>query len=92
MTPRPFLSKLAPLTLMKINRLVVFQNMCLLSATSHAHTLNKWMIRFLIEHALPLDGNASDFSTGTSQIISTETQKFTEQGRFTTFPLSEFPV
>ncbi|KAH8600670.1 hypothetical protein B0O99DRAFT_681546 [Bisporella sp. PMI_857] len=72
-----------------INRLVLFQNMCLLSETSHVHTLNKWMIRFLIEHALPLEEKASDAEMATTSdecdIISTRSQRLAEQGRYTTF-------
>lgn len=87
---------LTRLMLIKINRLVMFQNTCLLSVTQHAHTLNKWMIRFLIEYALPFDGKVPGVVTPTTphefKIISTETQKLAEQGRFTTFPLSGVSV
>lgn len=51
------------------------------------------MIRFLIEYALPVEEKAwpiAGFATEDDlQIISSEAQKFTEQGRFTSFPSLE---
>ncbi|KFZ09041.1 hypothetical protein V502_08985 [Pseudogymnoascus sp. VKM F-4520 (FW-2644)] len=38
-----------------INRLVVFQRSCLRSETSNTHRLDKWMVKFLLQHALALD-------------------------------------
>jgi hypothetical protein len=50
------------------------------------------MIRFLIEHALPEKG--TDVESGITQnerhFIHSETQKLTDQGRFTSFPFSDF--
>jgi hypothetical protein len=50
------------------------------------------MIRFLIEHALPIDDKVSDLASATTphelQLIHVETQKLTNQGRFTSFPFS----
>lgn len=66
--------------------------MCLLSTDQHTHQLDKWMLRFLIEHALPLDQKAfyaNAYSTAlASSIFSRKTQHFTEQGRFTDLSLS----
>ncbi|KAF4636660.1 hypothetical protein G7Y89_g1426 [Cudoniella acicularis] len=77
-----------------IERLVVFQKTCLF-AKQHPHKLNRWMIRFLIEHALPIDEKVSDLAyTSTPhelQIMHVETQKLTDQGRFTNFPLLTHP-
>lgn len=39
----------------KLYRLFVFQNSCLSAVDAHTHKIDRWMIRFLIEHALPLD-------------------------------------
>lgn len=51
------------------------------------------MIRFLIEHALPIEEKVWSIGAFTTaddlQIFSSETQKLTEQGRFTSFPLLE---
>lgn len=35
------------------NRLLVFQNRCLREPAADAYVLNKWTVRFLLEHALP---------------------------------------
>lgn len=52
------------------------------------------MIRFLIEHALPIDEKISDLAASSTphelEFMSVETQKLADQGRFTTFPLSGF--
>lgn len=67
--------------------------MCLLSATSHTHVLSKWMLRFLIEYALPIEKNTTNVDTSVTepelQVVSINTQRFEEQGRFTTFPTYE---
>jgi hypothetical protein len=39
----------------QINRLVTFQRRCLHSEMSNTHPLNKWMVKFLLQHALALD-------------------------------------
>ncbi|KIM99716.1 hypothetical protein OIDMADRAFT_126100 [Oidiodendron maius Zn] len=76
-----------------INRLIEFQNMCLLSATSHTHVLSKWMLRFLIEYALPIERDTTIVDTSVTgpelQVVSIDTQRLEEQGRFTTFPTYE---
>jgi hypothetical protein len=86
----------------QIKRLVVFQNTCLL-AKHHTHKLNKWMIRFLIEHALPIDDKVTNYLATDSTTIThdpphdlsmlhVETQKLTDQGRFTNFALSRASI
>ncbi|KAH7150311.1 fungal-specific transcription factor domain-containing protein [Dactylonectria estremocensis] len=72
-----------------INRLVAFQNFCLLSTDYRTHQLDDWMIRFLIEYALPLE--EKDIQPVKSAMMSdmdgfsSRTQAFTEQGRYTSF-------
>ena len=39
----------------QINRLVIFQRRCLQSEMTNTHRLNKWMVKFLLQHALALD-------------------------------------
>ncbi|KAL5347498.1 hypothetical protein ACLOAV_007810 [Pseudogymnoascus australis] len=43
-----------------INRLIVFQRSCLRSETSNTHRLDKWMVKFLLQHALALDDKESE--------------------------------
>ncbi|KAJ3533831.1 hypothetical protein NM208_g7808 [Fusarium decemcellulare] len=72
-----------------IQRLVTFQNICLLSVEHSSHRLDGWMVRFLIEHSLPLE--ARGFQAVPSGIemepdsLSLMAQEFTEQGRYTDF-------
>ncbi|KAH7134145.1 hypothetical protein EDB81DRAFT_726057 [Dactylonectria macrodidyma] len=72
-----------------INRLIAFQNFCLLSTDHRTHQLDGWMIRFLIEYALPLE--EKDIQPVKSAMMSdidsfsSRTQALTKQGRYTSF-------
>ncbi|KAH8692576.1 hypothetical protein BGW36DRAFT_436274 [Talaromyces proteolyticus] len=70
-----------------INRLLNFQNTCLLfSYRHHTHRLDRWMVRFLFEYALPLNDKAANpHSAAEMEIISTQAQMFSQQGRLSTF-------
>ncbi|KFY06982.1 hypothetical protein V492_07560 [Pseudogymnoascus sp. VKM F-4246] len=46
-----------------INRLIVFQRSCLRSETSNTHRLDKWMVKFLLQHALALDDKELEENT-----------------------------
>lgn len=48
------------LTASQINRLVVFQNSCMRSLSNNTHRFDRWMVSFLLEHAVPLDEKESD--------------------------------
>lgn len=55
-------------------RLLMFQNACLGSSTAQTHRVDRWMIRFLLEHALPLQDRElamSEFSTRDPLSLST---------------------
>lgn len=39
----------------QINCLIVSQTNCILSHNRHTHRLDKWMVRFLIAHAMELE-------------------------------------
>ncbi|KAJ4205028.1 hypothetical protein NW759_014694 [Fusarium solani] len=43
-----------------INRLVVFQKNCIRSLSRNTHRFDKWMVKFLIAHALALEDKADD--------------------------------
>lgn len=45
-----------------MNRLFTFQNACLESVEPGVHNFDRWMIRFLIEHALPLHGEPPELA------------------------------
>ncbi|KAL3447297.1 hypothetical protein BJX65DRAFT_318193 [Aspergillus insuetus] len=59
-----------------INRLMSFQNACLLFAHEHTHQLDCWMTRFLFEYALPLDEKtiSNPHSASELEIISSQTE------------------
>ncbi|KAH7411186.1 hypothetical protein BKA64DRAFT_662873 [Cadophora sp. MPI-SDFR-AT-0126] len=54
------LRKYWPSVELMINRLVVFQQRCLQSEMANTHRLNKWMVRFLLQHALALDDDEDE--------------------------------
>ncbi|RSL74387.1 hypothetical protein CEP53_000283 [Fusarium sp. AF-6] len=74
-----------------ILRLVTFQNVCLLSA-EYTHRLDGWMVRFLIEHSLPLaDKTLQTVPSGidmNTDSLSIRAQELQQQGRYTNFELS----
>lgn len=48
------------LTMPQINRLVVFQKNCIRSLSRNTHRFDKWMVKFLIAHALALEDKVDD--------------------------------
>ncbi|KAF5655842.1 hypothetical protein F25303_323 [Fusarium sp. NRRL 25303] len=82
-----------PNTESMIHRLVTFQNYCLLSKDYRTHTLDGWMLRFLIQYSLPL--GEKDVAPVTSGMdldmdsFSARTQAVTEQGRYTKFNVGD---
>ncbi|KAE8414548.1 hypothetical protein BDV36DRAFT_311748 [Aspergillus pseudocaelatus] len=73
-----------------IDRLMEFQNNCLLlSHRQETHRLDRWMVRFLLEYALPLDDKAIAPPTASEmEIISTQAQFFSQKGRLPEFGVS----
>ncbi|KAH8204113.1 hypothetical protein TruAng_001665 [Truncatella angustata] len=43
-----------------INRLVIFQNNCIKSLTRNTHRFDRWMVKFLLEHALALEEKVAE--------------------------------
>ncbi|KAL2839532.1 hypothetical protein BJX68DRAFT_258802 [Aspergillus pseudodeflectus] len=70
-----------------INRLISFQNTCLLFAHAHMHRLDCWMTRFLFEYALPFDEKtiSDPHSASELKIISSQTEVFAQMGRLVMF-------
>jgi hypothetical protein len=83
---RDYLADILP----KINRLMEFQNNCLLlSDHHHTHRLDRWMLLFLFEYALPLEQKAIDPHTALEmEIISTQAHIFSQRGRLPAFATS----
>lgn len=74
----------------QINRLTNFQKNCLLFSQQPTHRIDRWMVRFLFEYALPLNDKVMDRrSVAELEIISTQAQMFSQQGRLTRF--DDFP-
>ncbi|KAM5362598.1 hypothetical protein ACJA88_013955 [Fusarium oxysporum] len=82
-----------PNTESMIHRLVTFQNYCLLSSDYRTHTLDGWMLRFLIQYSLPLgEKEVAPVTSGMDldmDSFSARTQAVTEQGRYTAFNIDD---
>lgn len=80
-----------------IGRLIMFQNACLRSADTHTHKVDRWMVKYLLEHAILL-GDKSEMElmdtpspvslTDGSLGLREELQRLSERGRFTSSALS----
>lgn len=77
------------LTNTQIERLLVFQDMCLLSTESGTHKLDGWMLRFLIEHSLDIEAKKMQVNPSSlnadSEKLSSKAKELTEQGRYLRF-------
>ncbi|ETS82474.1 hypothetical protein PFICI_04350 [Pestalotiopsis fici W106-1] len=74
------------LTSWQIERLITFQNLCLLAVrneNAQTHQLDRWMLRFLVEHALPLESKVPGLSNMNGMWV--QAQELRKQGRFTDF-------
>lgn len=72
----------------QIERLNTFQEKCLFAVkhdNAQTHQLDRWMLRFLIEHALPLDDEAPAFKNSHIDDVQKQAQELSKQGRFTDF-------
>ncbi|KAM0721303.1 hypothetical protein Q7P37_003591 [Cladosporium fusiforme] len=77
------------------DRLFLFQRACLFSADAHTHKLNRWMVKFLLEHAISLGdkSEASHFDSASASpeelpTDSPEMNRLSERGRLTRRALS----
>ncbi|EXJ78444.1 hypothetical protein A1O1_08844 [Capronia coronata CBS 617.96] len=89
------LKKYWPVSIGKtIERLFVFQDMCLMSADAQStHKIDRWMVRFLLEHSLPLlDEIPPEINDAPSSVEfatpSNHDRSFTERGLITKHVLS----
>lgn len=48
----------------------MFQNSCIESAGLQSHRIDKWMVRFLLQHALVLDNRQSNVTFGSTMPVS----------------------
>ncbi|KAM0189097.1 hypothetical protein ACHAPI_010242 [Fusarium lateritium] len=82
-----------PNTECMIHRLVTFQNYCLLSNDYKTHTLDGWMLRFLIQYSLPLGEKEITPVTSAMDLdmdsFSARTEAVTKQGRYTAFDFED---
>ncbi|RFU24063.1 hypothetical protein B7463_g12275, partial [Scytalidium lignicola] len=68
-----------------MNRLITFQNACLRTALLETHRFDKWMVKFLLQHALALDEkmeSATLTGTGLEQ-FSARNEQLVERSRVT---------
>lgn len=78
----------------EIERLFSFQDMCLASANLNTtHKIDKWMVRFLLEHSLLLydkmPAAGGSLSLAEFAVLSNAQKKLTEEGRLMDNALSE---
>ncbi len=68
-----------------MKRLITFQTICLRTAQLGTHRFDKWMVKFLLQHALALDEmEYSDHHPGiVSQRFSIEDPRLLERSRVT---------
>lgn len=67
----------------QINRLVVFQKNCIRSLGRNTHRFDKWMVKFLIAHALALEDKVDDDLWLDSDISQTPGNAHLERSRIT---------
>jgi hypothetical protein len=63
-------AKLILLGVSKTDRLITFQNSCLESVTLNTHRVDKWMLKFLLQHALTLNTKAVFNQTADASLVS----------------------
>jgi hypothetical protein len=73
------------LTLRQIKRLVVFQKNCMRSLGKNTHRFDKWMVKFLIAHALALEDKVQDLPNPWSEFEMNQMAETAhiERGRIT---------
>ena len=75
-------------------RLFLFQRACLRNVDAHTHKIDRWMVKFLLEHAITLSDKSADGhldSTSPQDFSSSEVpemQRLSERGKFTKHALS----
>lgn len=69
--------------LAKMTRLTIFQNACLRTEQLETHRFDKWMVRFLLQHALALDEKMEGMSPNTFEQLSTDNMQLLERSRVT---------
>ncbi|CVL11123.1 uncharacterized protein FPRN_10941 [Fusarium proliferatum] len=67
---------------MMIKRLVVFQNNCIQSMNAESYRFDRWMVKFLIAHALALEDKVDD-SWSAASVDATNGDAHLERGRIT---------
>lgn len=56
------------LTSKQINRLSAFQDACLSSSDPNTHRIDNWMMRFLLEHSMPLESRLESSTPSSSSL------------------------
>ena len=49
-----------------MQRLFVFQEACTWSADPNTHRIDKWMVKFLLQYALPVEGHSNQAADETA--------------------------
>ncbi|PSN60743.1 hypothetical protein BS50DRAFT_505911 [Corynespora cassiicola Philippines] len=65
-----------PAAWMLTDRLFKFQNMCLKSADPNTHKADRWMVKFLLQHAFPIDEKTETHSSGSKFVNGLDRGKY----------------
>ncbi|GME55823.1 hypothetical protein BKCO1_3000229 [Neofusicoccum parvum] len=77
-----------------MDRLFTFQKVCMWSADPNTHKIDKWMLKFLLQHALPIEdrvderGTSLSPQTADSAMLPVVTEISSERGRYASSALS----
>jgi hypothetical protein len=77
-----------------MDRLSTFQNACFWSVNPNTHKIDKWMVKFLLAHALALDEktekqNHPELLLSITDVPPHQAQRLSERGQFTTTALTD---
>lgn len=93
MVDTPYYSIYSMTNKLQMKRLITFQNACLRTAQLGTHRFDKWMLKFLLQHALSLDEHdGSHISTTSSgRPTSIEDERLLQRSRVTGNILGTLP-
>lgn len=57
----------------------MFQSACMLTTDTNTHRIDYWMIRFLLEHSVPLESRAEDTATRANSVTASSDQKIRDR-------------
>ncbi|KAB2580628.1 hypothetical protein DBV05_g839 [Lasiodiplodia theobromae] len=74
-----------------MDRLFTFQKACMWTADPNTHKIDKWMLKFLLQHALPIEDKVDHSGTplpSSSDVLPVVSEIISERGQYATNALS----